>query len=215
MPLIVPTILARDLDDYASRIKRVRPFARRIHIDVTDGVFADSTTPAIDQVYGIVGIPFDLHLMFEQPQSQVAKIVKLHPRLAIIHAEADCDHLAVAAELHANGIKAGLAVLPETTIESVRELLPHFDHLLIFTGNLGENRGNFKSECLPKIAEARAINVGLEIGVDGGINLNNVASVVCAGADVLYIGGAIHHAHNPALAYDALSRVVCLTVPGN
>jgi len=208
MALIVPTILASTLDDYAARIRRVRPFARRIHIDVTDGVFSDSRTVGLDQVYGIEGIPFDLHLMFQRPQDHLERVFALRPRLAIIHAEADCDHAALAAKLRERSVKAGLAVLPETTVASVRELLPLFDHVMIFTGTIGENRGRFKPECLAKIAEARVINPALEVGVDGGITVDNAVDVARAGADVLYVGGAIHHAPNPALAYDALTRAV-------
>jgi len=207
MALVIPTALAYDLEDFEARLRRVRPFASRIHIDVTDGVFSEARTIGLDQVHGIGGIPFDLHLMLRRPQDQLARVIELRPRLAIIHAEADCDTVALAAELRANGIKAGLALLPETTVDGVRELLPHFDHVLIFTGTLGENGGDFSADCLPKIAVVKALKPELEVSVDGGVTLKNVAAAVRAGADVLYVGGAIQHAPNPQLAYDELSRI--------
>jgi ribulose-phosphate 3-epimerase len=205
--LVVPTALSYDLEDFNSRLRRVRPFASRIHVDVTDGVFSEARTIGLDQVHGIDGIPFDLHLMFRRPQDQLARIIALRPKLAIIHAEADCDHAALAAAFRANGLKAGLALLPETAVSSVRDLLPSFDHVLIFTGTLGENGGEFKSECLPKIAAVKTIKPTLEVSVDGGVTLRNAADAVRAGADILYVGGAIQHAPSPQLAYEELSRI--------
>jgi len=207
MALVVPTILASTVEDYEARLRRVRPFARRIHIDVTDGKFSDSMTVGLDTVHGIPGIPFDIHLMFERPQDCLDRLVELAPRLVIFHAEADCDHRALVIALHERGIRAGLAILPETAVSDLAELLPDFDEVMIFTGTLGENRGHFRPECLTKIAEVRKVKPDIEVGVDGGIDLTNAAMIVRAGADVLYVGGAIHHAPHPAIAYEALTAI--------
>jgi ribulose-phosphate 3-epimerase len=94
-------------------------------------------------------------------------------------------------------IKVGMAINVETTIEQVRSLLPSIDHLVVFTGRLGHNGGEFRADCLEKISQARAINPGLEIAVDGGLNQETGRLAIEAGADVLDVGSFIHDAKDP------------------
>src|SRR4051794_39607491 len=91
MASVAPTILAYNPEDYAARINRVKPFAKRLHIDVCDGVFLDAKTVGLSQVYDIDGVPFDLHLMMTHPESQIENVVALQPELVIVHYEAHCD----------------------------------------------------------------------------------------------------------------------------
>jgi ribulose-phosphate 3-epimerase len=85
-------------------------------------------------------------------------------------------------------IKVGLAVNVETTIEQVRDILPTIDHLVVFTGKLGHNGGEFRADCLEKISQARAVNSALEIAVDGGLNQETSRLAIEAGADLLDVG---------------------------
>src|SRR5580704_9627314 len=170
MGSVAPTILASTPEDYAARIDRVKPFAKRLHIDVCDGVFIDAKTVGLTQVYDIDGVPFDLHLMMTHPEGQVENIVALQPHLVIVHYEAECDRDDLFRQLRELDIRVGLAINPETTIEQVKDILPDIDHLVVFTGRLGHNGGEFRVDCLDKIGEARAINPSLEIAVDGGVN---------------------------------------------
>ena len=207
MAVVAPTILASTPTDYAERIERVKPFAKRLHIDVCDGVFIDVKTVGLSQVYDIDGVPFDLHLMMSHPEGQIENIVSLQPSLVIFHYEADVDREALMRELRSFQIRIGLAVNPETTIEQVKDLLPKIDHLLIFTGRLGHNGGEFRVDCLEKIAQARAINPNLEIGVDGGIDQVTGRMAIEAGADLLNCGSFIHDHADPEIAYIALEAI--------
>ena len=207
MASVAPTILATSPADYAERINRVKPFAKRLHIDICDGVFIDTKTVGLSQVYDIDGVPFDLHLMMAHPEGQVENILALQPSLVIFHYEAEADREAMIRRLHEVDIRVGLAVNPETMIEQVAELLPNIDHLLIFTGHLGHNGGEFRIDCLEKIAQARAINPDLEIGVDGGINQETGRMAVEAGANLLNCGSFIHDAADPEIAYIALEAI--------
>jgi len=203
---IVPTILAHTPAEYAAQLALVRPFAHRLHVDITDGDFAEPRTVGLGQVYGAGRRSrLELHLMVRRPQDALETAIALHPELVIIHAEAEGDHAAALAELRRMGVRAGLAVLPDTSIDSVRDLLPAADHLLIFTGSrLGAHSREFLPETLAKIPAARAVNPALEISVDGSVSLANAAQAAAAGADVLNIGGAIRSAPDPAAAYYAL-----------
>ncbi len=207
MASVAPTILATSPEDYAERINKVKPFAKRLHIDVCDGVFIDAKTVGLSQVYDIDGVPFDLHLMMTHPESQVENICALRPSLVIVHYEAEADREALFRELQAAEIRVGLAINPETMIDQVRELLPQLDHLLVFTGTLGHNRGEFRADCLEKIGQARAINPNLEIAVDGGVDQETGRQAIAAGADLLDCGSFIHDAPDPEIAYVALEAI--------
>lgn len=207
MPSVAPTINAIDPADYAKRINNVKGVAKRLHIDVGDGVFTDIKTVGLAQVYDIDGVPFDLHLMMVHPESQFENICALQPQLVITHFEAPFDHEAFFKQLRDVDIKVGLAINTETTIEQVRELLPNIDHLVVFTGRLGHNGGEFRADCLEKISQARGINSGLEIAVDGGLNQETARVAVEAGADLLDVGSFIHDAEDPEIAYVAVEAI--------
>jgi ribulose-phosphate 3-epimerase len=207
MASVAPTILAETPQDYAARIDRVKPFAKRLHIDVCDGVFIETKTVGLGQVYDIDGVPFDLHLMTTHPEGQIENIVALQPQLVIVHFEAHCDTDELFRQLRSLDIRVGLAISPETTIEQVKDLLPNLDHLLVFTGRLGHNGGEFRVDCLEKISQAREINPALEIAVDGGINQETGRMAIEAGANLLDCGSFIHDAADPEIAYIALEAI--------
>jgi ribulose-phosphate 3-epimerase len=206
MAEIVPAINATDPKDYAARIDRVEHFARRIHVDISDGVFDPVTTVGLAQVYGVKGAELDLHLMVQDPAAHFENAVSLHPNLIIVHAEADGDLKALIHRIKEVGIKVGIAVKEETTVEEVKHLLPLVDHFLDFTGTLGYNGSDFHAECLTKVAEAHQINPQLEISVDGGVGLEEVPRVATAGAQVAVCGSAIHDAADPAGAFVQLQE---------
>jgi ribulose-phosphate 3-epimerase len=207
MASVAPTINATSSEDYARRINNVKGIAKRLHIDVSDGVFDDTKTCGLTQVYDIDGVPFDLHLMMVHPESQIEHIIDLQPQLVIVHFEAPFDREPFFKELRTMEIKIGLAIQAETTIEQVKELLPLIDHLLVFTGKLGHNGGEFRADCLEKIGQARIINPDLEIGVDGGLNQETARLAVEAGADLLDVGSFIHDADDPEIAYIAIDAI--------
>lgn len=207
MASVAVTILSSTPEDYRARIDRVKPFAKRLHIDVCDGVFIDTKTVGLSQVYDIDGVPFDIHMMTTHPEGQIESLVALQPELVIAHFEAPLDHLAFFKQLHGFGIRAGLAINPETTVEQVSDLLPHIDHCLIFTGRLGHNGGEFRGDCLEKIEAVREVNPNLEIAVDGGINQDTGRQAIEAGATLLDCGSFIHDAEDPEIAYVALEAI--------
>lgn len=207
MPKIIPTILSETPEDFKARIDRVAPFARELHIDVADGVFVPTRTVGLSQVYVPEGVSMRLHLMVTRPAGQMEHILSLQPALVIAHFECDDDLEAFFKELRSYGICAGLAIGPETTVAQVRHLLPAIDHVLVFTGTLGHNGGEFHAEALEKIGQAKEVNPELEVSVDGGINQETARLALAAGADVLVAGSFIHNADDPEIAYVALQAI--------
>ncbi len=94
MARVAITVDADTPSDFASRIDRVKPFVKRLHVDISDGVFAPHKTIGLSQAYGIDGVELDLHMMVDYPGSQVESILAMEPKLVILHAESKGDHSA-------------------------------------------------------------------------------------------------------------------------
>jgi len=172
-----------------------------------DGTFAPTASPDLDQLWLPHEFIVDIHLMYQRPGDHLQSLVKLMPHMVIVHAEAAADHLQFAAELHRAGILAGLAFLPETSPDKFERELHGFDHVLIFSGNLGHHGGRADLGLLGKATEVIAHHPEVEIGWDGGINTGNAATLTKNGVSVLNVGGFIHGAKDPAAAYATLESL--------
>ena len=168
MAIVCPTVLAGEPHEFREQIERVAPFASRIQIDLMDGAFAPTKSVALDSIWWPEGLDVDIHLMYQEPERYLEKLVNLRPNMVIIHAEANVDLVKFATALHENNIKAGLAVLKDTQVKEVQHFLPNFDHLLIFSGDLGRFGGQVDMSLLEKVSEAKKIVPNIEVGWDGG-----------------------------------------------
>ncbi len=208
---IVPTITAHDPHQYAMQLERDESVSKRIHLDICDGEFAPTTTVNLEQSYWHEKTEADLHLMINKPGMRTEICISLNPSLVIIHVEAsDYGYVSkteMLEQLKAVGIKTGIALLPHTAVQTVEDLITKVDHVLIFGGRLGYQGSNLQKDVLPKIAQVKAINHGVEVGWDGGVDNTNAAEVIKAGADVLNVGGFIQKAEDPKKAYDKLLQI--------
>jgi len=232
MTQIVPTITAATPADFATQLARL-DFASRLHIDIADGDFAPARTVNLDQIYwdnfreNLPGTPestpreIDLHLMLSEPIQWLHQIVALNPRRAIFHVESDAPRKnlpPIREHLAKFGIKFGVAILPETRVANVREIVALADEVLIFGGKLGFQGGTADLKQLEKIAQIREIwrevdeknpaKILREIAWDGGANANNIREIARAGVDVVNVGAAIARSGNPETAYRDLQNLV-------
>lgn len=208
MAIISPAILAEDKAGYAGQIRKVTGIAERVQIDLMDGDFAKPRSVELQDVWWPYNLLADIHLMYHKPMEYLHDLIMLKPSMVIVHAEVEVHHMHFAAELHKEGIKAGLAILPETPIENVEQIMHSFDHLLIFSGNLGQFGGKAELGLLDKVKAAKAHHPEIEIGWDGGVNLENAKTLAEGGVDVLNAGGAIQKAENPEQAYKKLVEAI-------
>lgn len=204
MAVIAPTVLCETEDDYKTTIDRLHPFAKRVHIDLTDGVFAPTFTIGVDKVWWPQEWEVDIHAMVQQPSQYVDALIQLKPSLIVFHAEAQEDLLPVLQKVKAAGIHAGVALLKTTVPSTVRQYIEVADHVLVFSGDLGHYGGTADLMQLEKVRLIRNIRGDLEIGWDGGAALENVFSLAQGGVGVVNAGGAINKASDPAAAYSAL-----------
>ena len=208
MPVICPTVTAEDPHAYREQVARIEPFAQRIHIDLADGAFAPTKLLGVAQIYWPENMVADLHMMYKKPKDELETLVSLKPNLVIIHAEAEGDLLGMLLELQSFGIKAGVALLPQTSAETYDELLGVADHVLLFAGNLGYQGGKADMGVLKKIPDIRAINPTAELAWDGGIDVENVPLLLEHGVEVLTVGGFIQHSDDPASVYKQLAAMI-------
>jgi len=206
--IIAPTITAYNLDEYLRQVKQVEGFAEVIHIDLMDGEFAPTKSPELGKIWWPHSVKADIHLMYQNPMDYLEQLIILKPRMVVIHNEAHVHHMHFAAELHKAGILAGLAILKDTPIEHAYQVMHSFDHVLIFSGNLGFHGGEADLGLLDKVKKVREHHPDAEIGWDGGINADNAKQLVDGGVDVLNVGGFIQKSDDPASAYAKIKAVI-------
>jgi ribulose-phosphate 3-epimerase len=140
-------------------------------------------------------LPFDVHLMIENPDAYLDAFVKAGSDMLTVHVEATHHLHRTLTRIRELGVKVGVSLNPATPLIQVEEILPLLDQLLIMTVNPGFGGQKFIESMLPKIRKARqlinATAPQVLIEVDGGIGLDNLAAVAEAGADIMVAGQAV------------------------
>lgn len=208
MAVVAPTILNETLDEYKASIDRLTPFAKRVHIDISDGEFAPNFLLGEAQLYWPKEWEVDIHAMVSRPSEHIAALINLKPNLIIFHAEIQEDRAALVNQIKAAGIKAGVALLRSTVPSTVADIIKLVDHVMIFSGELGKNGGTASLMQLEKVRLIKGINPAAEIGWDGGVNIENAYTLTQGSVNVLNAGSAISGAENPAEAYAALTKEI-------
>lgn len=203
---ICPTVTTDDYDVYRQQIEQSAEYAVRVHIDLGDGVFTRQLT-SVEDVWWPGGMQADLHIMFQEPFLHIPAILALKPQLVIVHAEAEGDYIAFAREMHRHGIQTGVSLLQQTPVEAIVPALEHIDHVLIFSGDLGNFGGKADLSLLDKARQLRQLKPRLELGWDGGANLENAPALAAGGIDVINCGGYLH-GDDPIAAYRKIYAAV-------
>ena len=214
MKLIAPSILSADGGKLGAEIAAVeKAGADWIHVDVMDGHFVPNITmgPAIiAALRKTTKLPFDVHLMIENPDRYVESFAVAGADYITVHAEA-ASHLHRTVELiKKTGKKAGVSLNPATPLCALEEILPDIDLVLIMSVNPGFGGQQFIQSSLSKIRRVAEMAAQLSrkplLEVDGGVNLQNIASIARAGADVLVAGAAVFGTKDYAQTIQALKE---------
>jgi ribulose-phosphate 3-epimerase len=208
MSSIVPTITVETIDQLREATDRLKPFARRVHFDVSDGEFAPTFLLGVDQLFWPEGWEVDVHAMVVRPSEQLPRLIQLKPSLVVLHAEAQEDIVPHLQALKQAGIKAGVGLLRSTVPATVQAAIENADHVMIFSGELGKHGGTASMMQLEKIRLIRKIKPNVEVGWDGGVNTENAYTLTQGGVDVLNVGGAIANSQNPAETYNQLVKEI-------
>ncbi|MBE6757170.1 MAG: ribulose-phosphate 3-epimerase [Ruminococcaceae bacterium] len=176
----------------------------RLHLDVMDGVFVPNLSfgpPVIASLRPLTALPFDVHLMVQEPSKLLEAYVKAGADMITIHAECSSPLEETLRRIREAGCKVGLSLNPDTPVEVLWPYLPLLDMVLVMTVQPGFGGQSFRPECLPKITAIRAEcdrrGLDIDIQVDGGVKDTNVREVAAAGATSVVMGSALYNAADP------------------
>lgn len=196
---LAPSILSADFGHLAEDVKKIEEGgADYIHVDVMDGHFVPNISfgaPVMKCLNGKTGLPYDVHLMIENPDRYIEDFVTPQTEYITVHQEA-CVHLhRTVQNIRSKGIKAGVSINPATPVSSLECIMPDVDLILIMSVNPGFGGQKFIPSALEKVRELaeikRAKALDFLIEIDGGITLDNIREVMEAGVEMAVAGSAV------------------------
>lgn len=204
-PIVAPSILAADFANLQREIEMINQSAADwIHVDVMDGVFVPNISmgiPVLESVKRHAKKPIDVHLMIVQPEKMVEAFRKAGADTISVHVEA-CAHLhRNIQQIKASGAKAGVAVNPHTPVSHLENIIRDIDLVCLMSVNPGFGGQKFIEHTYQKIKDLKHLitsnGSATLIEIDGGVNVNNAAPLLKAGADVLVAGNVVFSSSDP------------------
>lgn len=199
MAKLAPSILSADFSRLADQVNEIeKAGAHLIHVDVMDGHFVPNITfgaPVMKSLLGKTGIPFDVHLMIENPDMYIADFVTENTEYITVHQEA-CIHLhRTIQNIRSHGVKAGVSINPATPVCMIEEVLSDVDMVLVMSVNPGFGGQKFIPSALDKIRALDNIrkerNLDFVIEIDGGAGADNIDEILAAGTDIVVAGSSV------------------------
>lgn len=199
---LAPSILSADFANLLEDVKKIeRGGADYIHVDVMDGHFVPNISfgaPVMKCLNGKTCVPYDVHLMIENPDDYIADFVTQQTEYITVHQEA-CRHLhRTIQNIKSKGIKAGVSINPATPVETLSCILEDVDLVLIMSVNPGFGGQKFIPSAVRKVKELaeikRANGYDFVIEIDGGVTLDNAKMLAEAGVEMAVAGSAVFKA---------------------
>lgn len=197
--ILAPSLLSADFGALAASVKKIEEGGGDVvHVDVMDGSFVPEVS--FGQVVArslrpLTKLPFDVHLMVQNPERQIESFAKAGADWITFHQEAAAgNELQLIEKIHSLGKKAGISVKPGTSVETLKNSLNSADIILIMTVEPGFGGQKLIPECLDKVRELvklrEELGLSYKISVDGGVNERTLDSVLQSGVDVVVSGSA-------------------------
>jgi len=217
---ILPSILTADFADIANQIAMVEAAgADALHLDSMDGRFVPNLTwgpKIVADLRKLSTLPFDCHLMIDEPERYVDEFRKAGADIITFHYEATSHAHRLLGYLRSIGARAGIAINPQTPTSMLVDLIEDCDQILVMSVNPGFGGQSFIERALVKLGQVRALiderNPACELEVDGGIGRKNIERAVAAGATMLVAGSSVFQADDPTAAlHDMRKRIDAVT----
>jgi ribulose-phosphate 3-epimerase len=212
-PTILPSLL---LCDFANLEREVRLLEEAgvdcLHLDVMDGHFVPNLSygmPIVDSLRKVTQLPIDVHLMITDPCQYAPQFVDSGADCITFHVEALPEPTLLLAQLKAQGVVAGLAINPSTSLDRVLPFVSECDLVLVMSVEAGFGGQAFNPAALDRLASLRKkFGPELLLEVDGGVNEKTVGLCTASGADLLVVGSAIFRQADYCQAMTKLRRVM-------
>lgn len=196
MTLIAPSVLSANFGKLAEEVKLAEEAGvDLIHIDVMDGVYVPNITVGplvVEAIRKATKLPLDVHLMIVNPDKFIDDFVSAGADILTVHVETSTHLHRTVWAIKNKGCKAGVSLNPATPLNSIEEILPDLDLILIMSVNPGFGGQSFIDRALNKIRRTKEMvlsqNLNTPIEVDGGVKLSNAREIVQAGAQILVMG---------------------------
>ena len=215
---VAPSILSADFVNLERDIRHIQDCgADYVHIDVMDGLFVPNITigiPVVAAIRKITNLPLDVHLMIDRPLRYVEQFCDAGADIVTIHAEADTEENNQEAlrRIRAKGVRAAVSIKPNTPASAIDPYMDLMDMILVMTVEPGFGGQKFMEDMMPKVRALRKIIdvrcPGVELEVDGGVNLDTGKTCVDAGANVLVAGSALFKAPDTAAFIQGIHALV-------
>ena len=213
--IIAPSMLASDFSRTREEVSTIADSgAGWVHLDVMDGSFVPNISfgrKFIADLRAHSNLPFDAHLMIEQPERYIDEFARAGCDYITVHSEATIHLHRTLSLITDTGVKSGLSLIPSAPVSSIGEVLEMVDLVLVMSVNPGFGGQSLIPSTLKKIEELAAIRkregYHYLISVDGGVNLNTVEEVARRGADVVVAGSAFFNAPDRARFVTEMQRL--------
>lgn len=214
---VAPSILSADFVNLERDIRKLKECgADYVHIDVMDGLFVPNISigiPVVSAIRKITDLTLDVHLMIQQPIRYVEQFCDAGADILTIHAEADTveNNQKALRMIREKGVRAAVSVKPGTPISALEPYVDLMDMILVMTVEPGFGGQKFMEDMMEKVRALRKLMdvrmSGVELEVDGGVNLDTGKICVDAGANVLVAGSALFKAPDTAAFIDGLHKL--------